>query len=341
MAQEIFDVVMPLFKVRWNTCVVLEGLTHHYSPRTIHVITPAKEVEILAETAKDRAIAPLEIHAEEDFFQPLGLTKESICGELDLGKSLYTPGWFYQQLLKLGAFEGIAGLSEWYLVWDSDLLPVATWPILTTAAGRLKHTFALLQHNGWGNASIVSKWKTWINEVLGVPAVTDPVATFTAHHMWFKQEHLKSFGQRINQYFDAKDHWLCLMMRSANQFGTFGEYWCYSSWVANQASEDLSFHPYELYGATTERFFDDGTGLFFTALRDYLIEQARPIDDDLFPSYREVDDFIRVAYGADALPSSLSFESSPRHLKKNEKTMHIEESRSRWNPRRVEPSSIT
>ncbi|MBE9059835.1 DUF6492 family protein [cf. Phormidesmis sp. LEGE 11477] len=342
MSQEIFDVVMPLFKVRWNTCAVLEGLTYHYSPRTIHIITPAEEVDILADIARDRAIAPLQIHPEEVFFQPLGLTKASICAELDLGKSLYTPGWFYQQLLKLGAFEGIAGLSEWYLVWDSDLLPVATWPIFTTAAsGGLKHTFALLQHNGWGNASIVSKWETWINEVLGVPAVTDPMATFIPHHMWFKQAHLKSFGQRINQFFKANDHWLCLMMRSANQFGTFGEYWCYSSWVVSQASEDLSFHLYELYGATTERFFDDGTGLFSTALRDYLVKQANPVSDALFPAYREIDDFIRAAYGADALPSSLSFEGSPRHLKKDEENMHIEELRSRWNLRSVEPAPTT
>ena len=157
--------------------------------------------------------------------------------------------------------------------------------------------------------------------------------------MWFRQAHLRSFAKRINQFFEAEDHWLRLMMRSANQFKTYGEYWCYSSWVASQAPNDLSFHPYDAYGATTERFFDDGTGLFSAALRRYLGDRAS--SDVLSPSYAEVDGFIRATYGADALPSSLSFESSPRHLKKDEETMHIEEVRSRWNPRNVTPATVT
>ncbi|MEL6555065.1 MAG: hypothetical protein AAFQ63_16605, partial [Cyanobacteria bacterium J06621_11] len=94
-----FDIVIPLFKPRWNTRAVLEGLTHHYAPNAIHIITPTDEVETLAKIARDIATAPLQIHPEEVFFRPLGLTKESICAELDLGKSLYNPGWFYQQLL--------------------------------------------------------------------------------------------------------------------------------------------------------------------------------------------------------------------------------------------------
>ena len=175
MKQEAFDIVIPLFKARWNTRAVLEGLTHHYAPRTIHIITPAAEAEVLGKIAEAWEIATLQVHPEEVFFQPVGLTKDTICGELDLEKSLYTPGWFYQQLLKLGAFEGIPDLSEWYLVWDSDLLPVATWPIFTEDDGAVKHTFALLQHNKWGNPGIVANWETWINKVLGVPAAKDPV----------------------------------------------------------------------------------------------------------------------------------------------------------------------
>ncbi|MEM9150995.1 MAG: DUF6492 family protein [Cyanobacteria bacterium P01_F01_bin.3] len=340
MAKEAFDIVIPLFKTRWNTRAVLEGLTHHYAPRSIHVVTPAEEAVVLEGIAKDWSTAPLQVHPEEDFFKPIGLTKDSICAELDLEKSLYTPGWFYQQLLKLGAYEGIPGLSEWYLVWDSDLLPVVTWPILTEEEGRLAHTFALLQHNEWGNPRIVANWETWINKVLGVSAATDPVGTFIPHHMWFKQVHLRSFAERINEYFESDDHWLRLMIRSANQFKTFGEYWCYSSWVASKAPEDLSFHPYETYGATTERFFDDGTGLFSVALRRHLQVSSESLDDAFSPSYVEVDGFVREAYGDDALPSSLSFESSPRHLKKDEETMHIEEVRSRWNPRNVEVATV-
>lgn len=335
---EPFDLVVPLYRVRWNTRAVLEGLTHHYQPHTLHVITPTTEVQALREAAQTWQVGALQVHAEESFFAPIGLTKDDICAELDLGESLYTPGWFYQQLLKLGAPEGIPDLSEWYVVWDSDLLPVATWPLSRQQDKQWLHTFALLQHNQWGNATIVAKWATWIRSVLAVEPLTDPVGTFVPHHMWFKQTHLRSLQQRLGDYYQSDESWLRLMMRSANEFGTFSEYWSYVSWVGAIAPDDLSYYPYEQYGETTERFFDDGTGLFSATFK----RNRQPdlgAGDAFSPSYAELLDFIREAYGTDPLPSSLSFESSPRHLKKDEATMHIEERRSRWNPRNLSVSS--
>ena len=336
MLQEVFDFVIPLFQVRWNTRAVLEGITAHYQPRAIHVIAPAIQARSLEEMSQDWQTAPLYTHEEEIFFPNSGLTKDQICAEIDLGQSLYTPGWFYQQLLKLGAYEGIDNLSEWYVVWDSDLLPVDTWDLIWRQDDdTLQRSFALIQHNGWGNASIVSKWEKWIDSILRVPALTNHEGTFVPHHMWFKQEHLKSFAAQINRYYESAEHWLLLMMRSANEFGTFSEYWSYVSWVAQEAPHDLSFYPYKRYGRTTERFFDDGTGLFSAALKRYQrLEDGN--DYELVPSYAEITSFINAEYGGDALPSSLSFESSPRHLKKNEDNMHIEELRSRWNPRNAE-----
>lgn len=347
MAQEeALDFVIPLYRIRWNTRAVLEGLTAHYAPRAIHIVTPASEVRSLKQQTANWQAAPVYLHGEESFFQAsTGLTKDVICAELDLGESLYTPGWFYQQLLKLGAPEGIGDLGEWYVVWDSDLLPVDTWPLLQQGQHGIQHPFALLQHNQYGNAQIVSTWGQWIHSVLGVEPIVDPLGTFIPHHMWFKQEHLASFKQRLQHYFQSDDHWLLLMMRSANEFGTFSEYWSYVSWVAAKAPGDLAFHPYEKYGATTERFFDDGTGLFSAALKRYQPQSPAavtlPTDESFSPAYAEVDAFIRAEYGPDALPSSLSFESSPRHLKKDEKNMHIEEFRSRWNPRTVGTASVS
>ncbi len=327
-----FDVVIPLYRCRWNTQAVLEGITTHYAPRAIHIIAPEQEAQALQEKAKAWQVASLFTHGEESFFEGCGLTKDAICAELDLGASLYTPGWFYQQLLKLGAAEGIPDLSEWYVVWDSDLLPIATWPLVDEQQSSLQHRFALLQHNQWGNAAIVSTWARWIRSVLEIEPCTDPEGTFIPHHMWFKQEHLATFKHQLNSHYQTNSHWLLLMMRSANEFGTFSEYWAYASWVAAQAPADLSFYPYDHYGATTERFFDDGSGLFSAALRSYLASPS--LEDAVFsPSYVDVAAFVRAEYGLETMPSSLSFESSPRHLKKNEATMHIEEQRSRWNPR--------
>ena len=157
MSAEVFDFVIPLYKIRWNTQAVLEGITTHYQPNAIHVITPRTQARSLLQVSQNWQTAPLYVHQEENFF-PDGLTKKKICAELDLGQSLYTPGWFYQQLLKLGAFEGIENLSEWYVVWDSDLLPVATWQLIKQEVDIYQHSFALLQHKDWGNPSIVDKW---------------------------------------------------------------------------------------------------------------------------------------------------------------------------------------
>ena len=333
---EVFDFVIPLYRVRWNTRAVLEGITTHYHPRSIHIVAPADRIRKLKQESQDWQTAALELHEEETFFNSTSLTKEKICAELDLGQSLYTPGWFYQQLLKLGAFEVIEGLSEWYMVWDSDLLPVDAWSLIKQQQQAVKYSFALLQHNGWGNNKIVSQWERWITTVLGVEACKNQKGTFIPHHMWFKQEHLKSFSQQIGRYYNSSDHWLLSMMRSANEFGTFSEYWSYVSWVAAKAPQDLSFHPYESYGETSERFFDDGTGLFSAALKQHLL----PINEDKFyPTYADVATFISREYGDAALPSSISFESSPRHLKKDRVNMHIEELRSRWNPRDDEKDS--
>lgn len=337
MSRETFDFVIPLYRIRWNTRAVLEGITTHYQPRAIHVIAPAPEARSLKEIAREWQIATLHTHEEETFFETVSLTKDEICAELDLGESLYTPGWFYQQLLKLGAFEGIENLSQWYVVWDSDLLPVNTWQLIDCDGESVKHSFALLQHNGWGNPDIVSKWDKWIRSILKVEPITDPQGTFIPHHIWFKQQHLKSFARQVNQYYQSEDHWLLLMMRSANDFGTFSEYWSYVSWVAASVPQELSFYPYEQYGIRSERFFDDGTGIFSTQLKLTLLERSQY---PFFPSYDEVDSFIRSQYKPGELPSALSFESSPRHLKKNEENMHIEELRSRWNPRNIEELDI-
>lgn len=328
MSQEPFDFVIPLYRLRWNTRAVLEGITAHYAPRSIHVIAPELEARSLTQAAKAWQVAPVYSHAEESFFQKCGLTKQAICAVLKLEESLYTPGWFYQQLLKLGAYEGIDGLSDWFMVWDSDLLPVAAWPLMRPHQETIQYPFALLQHNRWGNAGIVSTWAEWIRSVLAVEPLTDGEGTFVPHHMWFKQAHLESFKRQLKAYFQTDDSWLLCMMRSANQFGTFSEYWAYASWVAAKAPADLAFHPYAGYGSTTERFFDDGTGAFSTALRRY--QSTSSANDFASPSYAEIEAFIRAEYIPNALPSSLSFESSRRHLKKGKENMHIEELRSRW-----------
>lgn len=327
------DIVLPLFDLQWSTRAVLEGLFARYTPRAVYVITPEANREALlhASTAEAWRAPRLHVIPEEGFFTARhGRTKQDLASTLDLAGSLYKPGWFYQQLLKLGADEGIASLSDAFLVWDADLLLVGGWPAVE-ANGR--PCYALLQDSSRGNAEIVSRWSRWIRSVLGVEPAVDPAgrATFVPHHMWFVQQHLRTLRERIADYYgDRATPWPELMMRSAGEFGTFSEFWLYASWVAARHS-DTAPHalPYHRYGATTERFFEDGTAPFAQAARQYL--DADP-EAPFRPAYVELVGFIEQAY-ADAgrpLPSSLSFEASPRHRHKGRANMHVEELRSPW-----------
>lgn len=310
----------------WCIRAVLEGLINHYNPRFIHIITPAVEIPKLRNLMEQCGIGNARAHPEETFFP--GQSKEVICQELKLEGSLYKPGWFYQQLLKLGASEGIAGLSEWYLVWDSDMLPVEAWPVLRSGPDGPQHVVALVQHRAYGNSKIVAHWHDWIREVLGVDVLTDSEGTFVPHHMWFREAHLRGFRSQVHSFFRSEEHWAVLMMRSANRFKTFSEYWSYASWAAAQHPKELCFHPYSQYGVTNERFFDNGErGLFSQALASFAKSKVET------PTYVQLMSFIKSAYGDSPRPSSVNFEQSERHVQKPPETMHLEELRSRWNGR--------
>ena len=53
LRSELFDIVIPLYQVRWNTRAVLKGLTIHYQPRAIHVIAPGIQSRSLFQMAQE------------------------------------------------------------------------------------------------------------------------------------------------------------------------------------------------------------------------------------------------------------------------------------------------
>ena len=120
------------------------------------------------------------------------------------------------------------------------------------------------------------------------------------------------------------------MIKAANIYGSMGEYWMYSSWVNHINKSDLNYYPYDRYGSTTERFYDDGNGIFSKKLKNFLNHDE---NTKFFPSYLSIIKFLESLYSN--LPSSLSFETNPRHTKKEESVVHVEEKRSRW---RFKPS---
>lgn len=328
------DIVTPLYQGRWITRAVIEGIIHHYDPRRVHIVTVAEQVGKVREQlfTWNTRMTEVVVHDEDVFFP--GLPKHDLLKVFSAGENLYQPGWYYQQLLKLGAREGIEGLSDPYLVWDSDLLPIETWPVWQDS----RPTFALLQHVDGGNPGIVSKWRRWTEDILQVPWLTDAVGTFVPHHMWFASGPVSDFQRRVRAAFPGSNSWQGAMLESVATYDTFSEYGSYASLAAHCAPDSFNFHPYETYGATSERFFDDGTCPFGQALSKHL--ERSITSPQATPSYAEVETFVRQTYYPDVLPSSIAFEANPRHLEKAEENLHVEERRSRWNARDLRSTGV-
>ena len=318
----MYRFVIPVHHVTWSTRAVLEGIYEKYKPKHIYVITSENEIKILKDKLNYWKIKNLTLLDEDNFFlNKYSLTKNDIVSQITQNKPNYTPGWLYQQIIKLGANDAIEQLDDVFVVWDSDLLPVNSWPILD----KKKEKFALLQDKSYGNQDILNSWKNLIINVLGINPVEDERGTFTSHHMIFKKKHLKSLKLKFKDHFKSDQNWIKLIIKAANIYGSFGEYWTYASWVNHINKDDLNYYPYEKYGLTTERFFDDGNGLFSKNYKKHISFKEQ---EDFYPSYSSILNFIRKNYRT--LPSSLSFETNIRHTKKRHDDTHLEEKRSIW-----------
>ena len=323
----MYQFVIPIHHVNWSTRSVLEGIYQKYKPKHIYVITSENEIKILKNKSANWKIKNLTLLNEDVFFlKKYGLTKVDIISQIKQNKPNYTPGWLYQQIIKLGADDVIKELEEVFVVWDSDLLPVKSWPILD----KNKEKFALLQDKSYGNQDILNSWKNLIINVLEINPVEDERGTFTAHHMVFKKKYLKSLKLKFKDHFKSDQNWIELIIKAANIYGSFGEYWTYASWVNHINKNDLNYYPYEKYGLTTERFYDDGNGLFSKQYKKHTNFNKQ---DDFYPSYSSILNFIDKNYHSQ--PSSLSFETNIRHAKKKDENIHLEEKRSIWREKKA------
>ena len=318
----MYQFVIPIHHVNWSTRSVLEGISKKYKPKQIYVVTSDHEIKTFKDKSNSWDIRNLTLLDEDIFFSnKYSLTKKDIVSQITQNKPNYSPGWLYQQIIKLGASDVIDELEDVFLVWDADLLPVKSWPILDEK----KEKFALLQDKSYGNQDVLNSWKNLIINVLEINPVEDIRGTFTSHHMVFKKKYLKSLKLKFKDHFKSDQNWIELVIKAANIYGSFGEYWTYASWVNHINKDDLNYYPYEKYGLTTERFYDDGNGLFS---RKYKKFSNFDEQEDFYPSYSSIINFIDKNYQLP--PSSLSFETNIRHTKKKDENIHLEEKRSIW-----------
>ena len=115
------DFIVPLKQVGLVTRSVLESITLFYKPRRIIVVSAKSEGEILSILLPYWEVGKVEFVEEETFFlKNFNLTLEEILCQFDVRRNgdQREPGWWLQQLIKLGASSQIPNVSDYYVVWD-------------------------------------------------------------------------------------------------------------------------------------------------------------------------------------------------------------------------------
>lgn len=115
------DFIVPLKQAGLITRAVLEAIRLYHRPRRIIIVTAREEAALLRQLTPFWNTGPVECIDEETFFQPnFGLSIDDIIREYDSdrGGDQREPGWWIQQLIKLGAATQIPDISPVYVVWD-------------------------------------------------------------------------------------------------------------------------------------------------------------------------------------------------------------------------------
>ena len=192
------DFVIP---VKCNNLIirtVVECIDKWYAPRTIFLITDEASIKEIRSHSKHWNIVHCSIvfiDEEFFFFRNYQLTKSDIQKWYTYKDSQSREfGWWYQQLLKLGAVHQIEGLSDPFIVWDADLISLQKWDIFPTLSCP-HYRFAILQEKAL-SAFNTEQYSASIFDLLGEKGVELERGTFVPHHFVMHHHvvnHLLSF----------------------------------------------------------------------------------------------------------------------------------------------------
>jgi len=187
------------------------------------------------------------------------------------------PGWWVQQLIKLGAATQIQGISSVYVVWDGDLVPTRRWRLCERDAltGRVKYFIAILQ----GEARSVfnsTQYANCMKHVCGFePLEPENGGTFVAHHMVFHtgyvNEMLELFASNVKLHKQKEQEqpsthisnksssssntpWPLLIMALSRTFYRFSEYKTYATFMLKHHPHEFHYHDFDLFGQGGLRF---------------------------------------------------------------------------------------
>ena len=249
------DFVVPLCKNNMIFRTTIESIVYNYHPRNIYIITNPKDVIYLESTMKNWDIGNTiitTINEDVFFMKNYSLTKHDI-------EQYYTFidnesrefGWWYQQILKLGAYKQIENLSDPYIVWDSDVIVLQKWNLFDSNDGFYK--FAILQECS-KNEFNKNEYSKSIKNLIGLDSI-EP------HHFIMHHNVLKSLIAFIEERHLANtntkmDSWIKIIISLSKTYYRFSEYKCLATFMRQHFPELLLFYPFELYGKNGMRYRD-------------------------------------------------------------------------------------
>ena len=305
------DFVVPLKQVGIITRSVLEALESFYHPRRIIVVTSKKESDILINLVKYWDVKCVKIIYEEDFFiSNFNLKIEDIIQEYDItrGNEQREPGWWIQQLIKLGAATQVDGISNNYIVWDCDLIPTRRWKLCDyDENGKIHFYTAILQEESrseFNSLQYASCMKSLINIY---PLEPKEGGTFVTHHMVFnKIRVIEMIDLMKNNTGYHNIPWPKLIMSYSRKFYRFSEYKTYATFMINKYPDEFNYHAVNKFGYGGLRFRDSteiinqvlqicpiiNGGIPYEKIKNFLQDNWYNLpgsNKDLFPAYIQLD----------------------------------------------------
>jgi Family of unknown function (DUF6492) len=264
------DFVIPLHRYHYMVRTVIEAIYSFYSPRTIYIITPNRFSTIIEKSSKNWLVKKVVVIPEETFFIPIYKTHYN-----DLFKMYnYSAhdenarefGWWYQQLLKIGARTQIREISDPYIVWDSDLIPLIKWNIYPTNENPYFY-FAILQEKArteWNN----DQYRSSMHELIKMDMTNPNEGTFVPHHFVFYHDVLDKLINHIQ--FISNRSWLETIIQLSHKYYRFSEYRTVATFIQKYFPQRLKYHKFNDFGKYGKRIREPRQ--FLTEMHDFFGE---------------------------------------------------------------------
>jgi hypothetical protein len=310
------DFFIPLHKKHplFQSCI--ESIVEFYCPKNIYIATSISEIDKLKKciTSWKMNTTKFVFLEEENFFvNQYGFTKEYINDNWYTYKDDKSRefGWWYQQILKLGTVNVIPEISDPFIVWDSDLIPVKKWDIYPTDSFPF-YRFALLQEK---EKSLFNKlqYTESLSYLLKMDELfpkddkeqnneqqENVIGTFVPHHFVFHHKVIETFIKHVENIHKSEKNktWIETIVTLSKDFYRFSEYKNIATFMSYYFDELLHYHSFKEYGEKGIRIRDTDEAQLY----------LKKISEKNSVSYTDFCDFVSKNYSDEDAPSYIQVE---------------------------------